>query len=278
MNWSKAKNILILIFIALNIFLFINIIKIYGSDKSADKIANTERILADRGYILRCDIPDSTRSGMLSFVTGDYDRKAVVEKLLGKEVLADIELQEGFEYTYGDRSLIFQPGNIMIYSNKSPADDINISDLKKVRKYAENFINSLALPINEYFSEKSNADGSITIYYKQRYKGFLIFYNEAEITITEKGITSFRCKLIKPLEISSSKKIVPAYQILLKHFLKGDNTIITSIDLGFAASFHESSVQASEALVWRIGIEGQEPLYFNAVNAERMEVEGMFSD
>jgi len=278
MNWSKAKSILIFIFLTLNVFLSINIIKIYGNDESADKIANTEKILADRGYTLRCDIPDSARSGMLSFETGDYDRRAIGEKLLGKDVFKGIELQEDAEYTSGDRSLIFQAGNIVIYNNKNPADDVDISDLKKVRKYAENFINSLDLPMNEYFSEKNNADGSITIYYKQRYKGFLIFYNEAEVTITEKGITSFRCKLIKPLEITSSRKVVPAYQILLKHFVKGDNTIITSIDLGFAASFHESSVQVSEALVWRIGIEGQKPMYFNAMNAERIEVEGMFSE
>lgn len=278
MNWSKAKTILIIIFAAMNIFLLINLIKIYSNDETALNITNTEKILKDRGYILNCDIPGNIHSGMLNFETGDFDRRKIGEKLLGVKISADGELGDGFEYTSGDRSLKFQPGNVIIYNDKNPSDNVDIYDIRKIRKYAESFIKDLDIPANQYFAEKYNSDGSITLYYKQKYKGFLIFYNEAEVTITEKGITGFRCKFIKPLGIAAAKKIVPAYQILLKHFDGGDNTVITSIDAGFVGSFHQSSVQASEALVWRIGIDGQKPLYFNAVNAEKIDIEGMFSD
>ena len=79
MDWSKAKSVLILVFIILNIFLAYNIMLLYNDEGiSAHIIENVENILMDNGVELKCQIPvnvdgsaygiDETYKGVVVFV------------------------------------------------------------------------------------------------------------------------------------------------------------------------------------------------------------------
>jgi regulatory protein YycI of two-component signal transduction system YycFG len=56
MDWSKAKNVLIVIFLALNVFLLFTNYDTLSSGRTVSKeiLSNTESVLNSRGVKLKC--------------------------------------------------------------------------------------------------------------------------------------------------------------------------------------------------------------------------------
>jgi hypothetical protein len=100
-------------------------------------------------------------------------------------------------------------------------------------------------------SYKVNSDESISITFIEKYKKMFIFNNSYQLTISPKGLIFMECNLVKlkGFTDTSVASIIPAYQILLKYYVEGKNSIIKSIDLGYRIKVGASGSKTPE---WRV--------------------------
>ncbi len=264
MDWSKAKSILIAIFLALNAYLAVTI---YNSVKensvSAENIANTVKVLNERGYTLECEIPATVKACSLSYENGTMDVSFLKKKLLGSESTPISDDR----YVSGGKTLAFLPGNGFRYSNEAPSGSVDINDIPKVTSYALNFLKSLKLPVSEfYLDEAEMEEDAIKLVFIGKYRQYFVFYNRAELLISKKGIVSLDCRFIEVKRLShTTVKFTPAYQVLLRNFPRGKGGTIVSIDLGFWCPYlQQTKTESSSPPLWRVKMKDGTVRYFTA--------------
>ncbi len=278
MDWAKTKIVLIWIFVILNVFLTVNLLAYFENGEAVrENTSNALKIMESRGYILNSKIPYSSASYSLSYENAVLDREPVAAGLLGKGFDLPDEIENDDELLYDDKMLKFRNSGEFEYTDKSPDGYIDIQNIGKAEKYCRNFLSDLLLPVTDYTLDtyKINSDKTVTFTFYEKYKSFFIFSNKAEITLSSKGVIRLECSVIgkKSLEnTDSSISIVPAYQILLRHFSKASNTVIQDIEIGFLCTYlNGENSYSSIPPVWRIIIEGEEPRYFSAFDGHEIE-------
>lgn len=278
MDWAKAKSILIFVFLALNIFLIVNLgLTNYGSNTSRDAILNTVKILNNKGITLTCAIPVyNSDTPKLSYENSGLDRAKIAAVILGDKTISVDSQKENIELVSGNKVLKYKGFNNLIYTNAKPTEKINISNRNEVEKCLKNFLNSLDIPASEYYTDeyKINSDGNISVVLRDKYKKLVFFDNCATFVVSKEGIISLDCtfrKIIKP----TTKKypIIAVYEILLKNFNINKNIIITGIDLGwYIGDKNEADIKgASAQTAWRIITKEGEKFYFNAYSGDRLD-------
>ncbi|MCX7922114.1 MAG: two-component system regulatory protein YycI [Clostridia bacterium] len=274
MDWVKAKNVLIVVFVVLNIFLTVNLVLFYRADSAHGKnTINAVKILEDRGVGLKCKVPDISTSYRINYENAALDMRAIASLLLGSSGIPSEKLKYGKELTFGVKSIVFNDSSSFTFTDGSPGDKVEINDKDKTIKYCIKFLNSLKLPVTEYCEDRyiKQPDGSVKIAFKEIYKDYIIFSNEFEIEISDRGIRKLKGRLIKVNgEQSKGNNIVPAYQILLRYYTERKSTIV-GIDIGFNCEFRPEGISSSTSPVWRIRTgEGSEQ-YFSTVDGSIIE-------
>jgi len=279
MDWSKVKNVLIVVFMILNAFLLINIIAANtGDGVSNETLANTKSILEARGFVLKCGIPDyNSDSVKLNYETSEYERVKIAGLLLGKEITGKFEA--GREFIENGRKVRFNPD--MSIEMEDPGSGLapDIPDIiKKTYGYIEQRVNGTGIPLKNYKPENEYdklPDGGISVTYIERYKDYLVYDNYIRITIFKNRQVNLKLNYNKVTGVKKENlegtKPIPVYQILLSEFVKDRAAIITGIDLGFKGdSVEQGSKVVNKRPVWRIKIEGQEPEYYNVYDGDRI--------
>jgi regulatory protein YycI of two-component signal transduction system YycFG len=256
MDWSKAKNLFIFLFLAINIFLAAYLFMSFKNDSSNANILNTEKILKSRGYTLNTKIPKITEAYKMHYEIGQYDSAYIAQKLLEKPKLSETEIKSAQSFQNGTKTIIFYPDkSLFTFKDTAPTKNVEISTKEKVEKYSMEFISQLKLPTSNLYLEsyKTNFDESVTIRFIEKYNNFYIFNNYIELKITEKGLVFMECNLAKFMGFETAKVTInPAYQLLLKYFVEGENRTIEKIDLGYEL---EKDVKGSKTPEWRIEME-----------------------
>jgi len=221
MDWSKAKSVLILVFIILNIFLAYNIMLLYNDEGiSAHIIENVENILMDNGVELKCQIP----------VNVDGSVYGIDETYKGVVVLADELIIDGIIPRIEYKG---QKEEVEIIYEKLPEDLVgeNIDYAKEVRR----ILKKIKLPMDELFLDRQlipERKGRIELKYVEKKDNMLFFDNVLNIII-ENGKMYMKITYKKYKHLSNSNSnVVPAYQILLRNFHKDKKVFIESIDIG----------------------------------------------
>jgi len=269
MDWTKAKNVLIILFVALNVYLGINIVKYYKNDNVSSKtITQVKGILSNNGIDINCEIPNITKCYRLNYKNTEFNKMKVVEKLLGYTGIKVDKIQVGKPIVNGSKTLEFDNDNVINFRNTNPNESVDISSNEAVIKYCSNFMSSIGVAFSEYYIEsyQENKNSSITIKFTEKYKGYLVFDNSAEILISKRGIESLKCVLVGIIGLSKYPiEIVPVYKILLKNFTNGKNATIDRIDIGFKCTYPSEGTNYDAVPEWRIKFNNSEILYFTAV-------------
>lgn len=277
MDWAKSKSILIFVFLALNIFLIIDLgVSNFGNSTSRESILSTKKILENKGVVLTCEIPVSNSEvAKLNYENKGIDRSQIVQVLLGdKSLLYDTD-KENIELTSGSKTLKFKGVNNFNYNNLKPAEKIDVSKRSSVEKRLKEFIISLGLPVSGYYTDeyKENTDGTKSITFRNKYKNLVFFDNYETFIVSNEGILSLDCSYRTIKELANKKtQIMSAYEILLKNFNVKKNMVITGIDLGWYIGYkNETDIKgASSQTAWRIFTKEGEKFYFNAYTGEKM--------
>lgn len=257
MDWSKAKNILIVLFAFLNIFLFILIGKYYfNKDATKESIANTVALLEARGVKLKCEIPVNYQSdiGTLSFDLNSANLKSTAVNKLKTVNFID------------DNTFIYKTSNIM--------KGIDITDTSAVLKYIKELVYEI-IPVSRFQLDSVTEDeeGGYLYVLNERYKNYIVFDNYLKLHVENNGDFSFECRYRKINNIVSIKKILPCYQVLIKNFNKKDQSvIITAIDLGFKENvILDGAKSLNDIPVWRVRLESGEEIFYKAYSGETIK-------
>ena len=272
MDWSKAKKILIYIFIFLNIFLAINIISLTSKNKvSKQVIADTLRVLENSGVQMKCAIPDYAEdTGIPVYKLLQLDKVKIIYNLTGKSVnVKDIE--NGTPVNTGNGEITFYNDSCFSFKRVSKEvnkETISVNDAEKTIK--EIFEKS-GFSVSAFQLDKSsvNDDGTVEIKLVGTYNKIIIFDSYIKARVAKNVILDMECSLKAVDSIKEPKKIINAYQILLKNFNVKD-TIITRIDFGFKNYKIDPGVQGSDIPAWRIITEDGSERYFKAYNGEEI--------
>jgi regulatory protein YycI of two-component signal transduction system YycFG len=239
MEWSKAKSILILVFIILNIFLFTYLnIYIKSGDVSKEVINTTFNILKDNG------------------VNIDPDFK--IPKYGNKIPMLILENESNIDF---NESHLFDPDNIK-----------NIE--KTLKKYLlTHSIKTLDLVLDEY---KKNSDETFIFVFIEKYKDFFLYDNKIILNILEGGKNNIKSSIKKVKGFTKTpSEIMPAHQVLLKYFYNKKGVTIRSIDIGFKGfGIGEHDLENKETFqgpAWRIVIDDGRKIFLNAYNGEEIE-------
>jgi regulatory protein YycI of two-component signal transduction system YycFG len=292
MDWSKAKGIIIMLLLAFNIFLLTNII-VYAKGQSIPRetIQNTINILKTRDVELECAIPTyDSDTPKLVYGSGVLNSSLIAGKLLGgtyktagagESAETGESAGAGILYTNESKKLLYDSNGILSYEDSEPHDKVDVSNINAVKGYVENFLKGCGLIDNSYVldGKKFNADGSISLYYIEVYKGYFIFDNYLNVNVAKNGLVSLESKRkeIQRLSPDKARDIAAAYQILLGNFNGGAKIVITSIDFGFIDSNAAAmkGIESPEQFpVWRVEIkDADKPRYFNTFDGK--EVKGI---
>ncbi len=272
MDWSKAKNVLIVIFLALNVFLLFTNYDTLSSGRTVSKeiVSNTESVLNSRGVKLKCKIPTNVQSTMLTFENTKLDKAKIAEKLLG---LDSKSIAEGMEVFNNNKSLVFNEGRFT-YINKDTASVVEISGVSDAQKLVAKLLKKLSLNFSEYILDKSikNKDNSYELKYIHKYQDYLIYDDYISAVVGNSGIKrlEYKYREAKILEQNNGQDLLEAYQILIGASDIKD-TEIEGIDMGFKKGKTDEETRNSfEVPVWRIKL-GNSEIFYEASKGTKLD-------
>ncbi|HHV58982.1 MAG TPA: hypothetical protein GXX49_01525 [Clostridiaceae bacterium] len=278
MDWSRVKNILIILFIALNIFLFVNIINISVSDNVSKKtLNNTVKILNSNNVALDCKIPTYSKdTGTPEFEENVLSRGIILGKLMGNIQLPSLDAtQDGNLIESNGKWIVFN-GNGFEYGNSNPDGNININSIDDIVKNIKLMLKDTQIPLGgfkpDYPEIKKLDEGKVMVTLREQKDGIIIFDNRITVVATEKGIISMALDYRKLVDITQPRKIIPAYQILIRNFHRKSGTTITSIDFGFKETpLDNEPARFVDVPVWRIMNQEGQAEFYRADNGEQIE-------
>lgn len=279
MDWSRAKNILILVFIALNIFLFSFIMISDRKDKAISAaIRDTEKILSVNNIRLECKIPDFSRDmGILDYSDAVIDREKIAKELLGTDTVDSGKINDGQPISANGGTLTFTGNSSFVFKGYKKIEGLNISNQKEAEKYLRNLCSNIGISLSGYLLDEAEnePDGSIRLTLVNTYKkSFKVFDSYIKACLSKDGLKEMECNVKNIGEENGSAQILAAYQILLANFHQPD-TVIKSIEFGFKGYKPEYDSKGYSCIpVWRVRTQSGES-YFKAYTGEEITTVSM---
>ncbi len=185
MDWTKAKNILIIALVITNLVLIYFIVDAYSDKEDQGKILQeTIDYLEDHGVVIDIDVPEKSRR--MSTLTVKYrtsDQEEVSKALEGLEGIEDSE------------------------PSREQVVELADAALRAVDMMSEN------VQLDEAIQ---NDDGSWTVTYKDMVDGILVDNSSIECVIANGKAVSLHWDWLEPVKFSRSKrKILPAAEALM---------------------------------------------------------------
>ncbi|MCT4594309.1 MAG: two-component system regulatory protein YycI [Anaeromicrobium sp.] len=265
MDWSKAKNILIIGFIITNVFLIYNIQKdMYNRNNVLivdDKIINdTKSILKEKDIGVDTQVPKIViEMAPLDVEYETYDEDKLKENLVGARGLLTIE------------------NNKLLKYRKSSLEEKYFLDRESALKTAEDFVSKIGFKNKgEEIWHTSEYNNRYEILYKQSYKDMFLEDSYMKVIVSTNGVEAFERIWLKPMEKEKSKReIMPATKALLKVMDDLEEVprpiIIKDISLGYwfdrsKISFvNAENVKSGTAFpAWRIVLDNKEVKFVSA--------------
>jgi len=272
MDWSKAKNVLIIAFIITNIYLIYYIEKdMFDEDalsaRSEQKIKEVVQILEDKNIGVEAEVPmEVLELPVLDVEYITYDKNTIKQLFTKDRQDGD----EGWELSLQLNNKVLQYKKKNIYSNGTALTE------KKARYEAEKFLKNYGLMSSDvmYWNQKT-LDNRYQVLFKQRYKGRILEYSYMLCTVTESGVVAFERMWMKPLKFGVNKKeIIPAPKALLKFLdehVGSEDMVITDIslvywlDLSHDGFSNWENIESGTAIpAWRIELNDGEASFIPA--------------
>jgi len=271
MDWSKAKNILLVLFLTLNcILLYNNYISFSGGGSilSDEMSSNTLSVLTSRGVGLNCEIPPSAKAATIIYGPYFEDRQKIADVLLGPKSRDTIDDGEIIE---GTKRLKFY-NNYFDFEDVSPSGSNNINDMEQARTLLENVLGDMEIPYKDFELEiKNELKGNIYEFeYNQVYEDYIFYDNYIKAQIGQTGIIrlEFKYRNVRGIKVNPKQKTIDAYQVLLK-MTDVKNVIIDDIDIGFG-SYWDNGVTLSDLLSWRVILNDGTEKFYSAFTGQKL--------
>lgn len=267
MDWAKAKNIILVLLLILNLFLFINILNIEETFAYSHEYRNkAKQALEQNGLTITCNIPTNNNPiPRISFVKKDKNVNmyaGIIDKLTG---VSEVVLRDEY-YSNNGKTLIFSDKRFL-FSDETGGITLPVDNEKRLDRILKAWIKENEVSKENFvLDDIRTQDNRVIVTYHQLYKRKPVFNNEIIFTIENEKLVSVEGSLRIFYDIKESKKEeVVSVEIVL---LTGKDKItdsITSIELGYFLA-HEDDLY--DTMVWRIQLSTGEQVMFNAYTGE----------
>lgn len=287
MNWNKALNVLILIFIGVNVILaganYEKNISIYKL--SPKRIENVVKVFNEENITINAMLPTDFRP-CKSLWTEPFQmtseiRDQIVGSFFGKDkdrvMISQIASNMAYEkmkrvYKLDTKSLMFGENNLFYQDESIALKEGNLSK-SEAEKMAKSFLRQIGQDKkfkNAKSEYRSESYGAVVTYYEV-YEGIPLFDSFAVFQITPEGVATFYEQNVKVVE--SSSEVTPLYPIdkvlygLQDEEVFGETVTIEDISLGYGMENSEGMHILKEEAVpmYKIVLSGlDEPIFVNA--------------
>ena len=283
MNWSRAKTILIVVFLIADIFLFHVTYKGNVETTNTNSKSEIAMHLKEQGIKIESIIPDKGIScSLLSVKYKYFDENEALKTFFDSAQNVDIKRDDLKTVINSDGKLLEMKNNgEVLYLDKSmtKAEGEVLNERQALNK-VEEFLDKLNININElYSSSKIVEDGYIKMKYTQGYKNMFLDNTYIEIKASNKGVTYLKMLWFESIKNGKTKKevISPAKALMKLSEVFGDTEktlTVEEISQGYLFSFNIEQVEkfgvktveeGTAIPVWRIKT-NMDYIYINAYN------------
>jgi len=273
MDWGKAKSILIILFLILNIFLGYNLfIERLSPQVSSSQLKAAESILKERGITLKTKIPPNSEiASRLAFEgVGQFDMSKTASKLLGVDSSI---IGENTVLNNGEKQFSIENRYTFIYTNKSPDSPIEINNAKELEASIKKFLKDAGLPTSDLVLDDINyRESTANVVFIQQKGKYKLFNNYVEVKASKEGIEYLKCSLQKPSTTKKDERIMPAYKVLFQNLWDNNGMVISSIELGYTIDETDGEITGYyERLHWRVKTEDGKSMFFDAITGKPMK-------
>lgn len=196
MNWSRAKNILIVVFLLSNIYLSIVLINTSGDIKkvSQEKVEETTSYLKKHNIIVNCKVPNKAENLPIVIVKYKDFSKNEIKGMFFNEMsgVKDVEDRDEIR-VYDDKTSILIKNNIEFnYTNKA-VEQVDNVDVRKSRTVAQSFVKLFRIEnADKYLIDTERTKGYVRLIYKQNYRKLHVDDSFLEIYANQNGVYNAR--------------------------------------------------------------------------------------
>lgn len=192
MNWSRAKNWLIILFIGVNLFLVFTIIRTNLQSSSIDKetVANVVNIMKTNGITVAAEtIPNQLPNlGPIDVSNNLTDYDALVSRVLGDDAVKEPDKPD---YTSGSRRLWFE-GDMILYHDSQPQEPIDGLNAKKAQDEALARLRAYGFDMERARATATQQpDGSYIVTVVQNIDQYALFDSYFYVRVAQDGIREF---------------------------------------------------------------------------------------
>lgn len=279
MDLSRAKTVLIIAFLALNIFLGYQIVREYqnegtGTAVTSEELGGTKTILQENNYYLRVSVPRLTQKNtFLRVAPVKLNRSRVLQLFFPDQaqIQQDVNKNGTITYYQGSRLLTLYPSGRLVYECNIEQVRKEQPDKAEALQEAENFLNVKELkPENAVLDhvETSERNKTVIVHYYQEYHEYPIFSGYAKVTVSSQGVESADIYWLRPLGLSEREEldVIPA-TLALRRFAEefgpaAEPAYITNLTFGFYSREYDAEMWEM-APVWRLQLNGRsDQIYF----------------
>jgi len=272
MDWARAKNILIIAFILLNIFLLYNLFSeefvFTGSRLSANDLDQLVKFLKTAGIEVSAkDIPQSpAKMQVLKVGYQLIDTDSLLKKVFGENK------------NYQQKGQLYWNGNTTLKIDNSIKvtilDKIDVSGLSEgnIYSFCDRLLDRYGL--NEKDKSVSafyKSDDGYVVEYQNNYQDHFLDISYIRIKIKKSGELQLEKLWLKPMGFSNLKRdIIGAADALLRlasYKEKAEPLKVTAVESGWYFSWESTDI-GQAVPVWRIKTDGGEVYYINAFTGE----------
>lgn len=286
MNWNKVLNVFILIFLMINIALFLyqGYYEEVRYTLSAEKEAQLSKVLNSNGISIYKLIPSFYPKSQLELKVPSDDRESIVERVLGTKVSSRIEANGLGERVFTDtESLVFYVGTqlgLIYYTGTDDKYRPKNMTLSEIESVASAFSKELfGEDVEMVITAEKATEGGYRIEMNEKFKDSIIFQSYIKLLITQNGIEEALATRFEPIgQVGQRKNIYPFDEIMysLMYYLYDEihassdsddklKKIVRDIDIGYYlidANVKDIVMQADP--YYRVIFEDGDIYYINA--------------
>lgn len=287
MDWRKAKNILIFMFLIINMFL---LYQLYATNRNQYKyiekseIASVIEYLETKSIQMNTEIPSSvTIIPALKVKYFEFDAKAVLKAFYTDNNNSFKEYESGFNIDNGSLAIGVKDKMHLSYKDRTISIDSHKVNEDQCLKQAYAFIEKLQLNIsNKYILHKEVQKGALKLVLGQQYKKIPVENSRIEILATEEGVVEAQVSWFEYMGPDKRENLITPVMALLRVFENRSITdspiTVNQIRQGYYFDSSPQSQNDLHALVegiaypmWVIAYDNNE-VYINAYNQEHEKV------
>jgi regulatory protein YycI of two-component signal transduction system YycFG len=265
MDWSKSKNILIVIFIILNIFLLSATIFSNSYVKfMSGYVKYAENYLESRNIKIDTKIQDKTgKRGIMAYGTKTFDFARMTKYVFGHEV----------NRTVSGGTILYSEGNERIeLSGDELSMKIKLSDSAELLLDHNRFLQRALEIIEEagfkkrdlVFQPFTDSQTVKSLIFNLKYKDAILFDQTIKISLDEEGYlnASFPAREVKRIN-KTDNEVLSIYQVLVMSNLP-DGSVIKSVNFGY-----KQISKLYDTPVWRVVLGSNKVIFYNAYTGQQ---------